>query len=391
MIINNKISESPTLVFAEAVRKRKSEGKDIVSMGIGEPDIQTPPFLLNAVRDALRDNSKNRYVSSLGIPSLRNAIAKDLHERKSINYSPDQIVVTAGAKQAIELILFSILEPSDEVIFFTPCYVSYIPQILIAEPKAKPVPISLNKDFDIDVGILEEKINSKTKVIIINAPHNPTGKIFDDATLRKVGEIALRHNIYIILDDVYELLIYDSMYSGFSLASLQALSNLVFFVNSYSKSHAIPGWRLGYMCAPSHIVPAIAKIHQHINTNTCSLIQYAALSIYDNGYSFLDHYKAQLIQRREYLFKELVQIVQKDIFKPQGGFFYFIDISRFSEDSNKFCANLLKMVGVALTPGIAFGNEWNHFVRLSFGIDDNILFEGIDRIKKFISTYKDNK
>lgn len=383
MLISERIAESPTLVFAEAAQKRRKEGKDIISMGIGEPDIKTPDFLIESVLEVAKDTSKNGYLNAMGLPVLREKISEDLIGRKQFNFSADRIMITAGAKQAIQLILFSLLEPNDEVIFFTPCYVSYIPQILLAEPKAVPVDIPLSINFDIDLNLLEQKITPKTKVIMLNAPHNPTGKIFDKSTLLKIAEIALKNNIYIILDDVYELLIYDGE-ENFSIGTIAEMEKLLFFVNSFSKSHAVPGWRIGYLCGPKQIMPTLLKIQQHMHTNTCSLIQHASVAIFNNGFDFLKPYREVLKNRADFIYNELSNVIETPIFKPQGGFFYFFDISAFSNNSNEFCAGLIDQVGVALTPGIAFGDSWDKYVRLSFGVNDAELKDGIKRLKQYM-------
>jgi aspartate/methionine/tyrosine aminotransferase len=385
MIISERIKDSPTLMFSEAVKRRKQEGGDIISMGIGEPDIATPKFLTEALVEAARGGRYNGYAPSNGIDRLRSSIADDLKERRTLHYQASQVMVTAGAKQAIQLILMSVLRPGDEVVYFTPCYVSYLPQILLAEPNAVPVPVALDPaTFEIDLEALRQAITSRTRVIVLNAPHNPTGKVFDRRTLEQIADLALENGIYVILDDVYELLNHGGK-EMYCMATEAELEKLVFYVSSFSKTHAVPGWRAGYLCAPKQCVPVISKMQQHMNTSTCSVVQAACLSIFENGFDFLHAYNVKLKERSEYISRELSRILGYQVFVPDGGFFYFVDVSSISTDSNSFCAALMAASGVALTPGIAFGDDWDSHVRLSFGISDQALHEGMARISAFIN------
>lgn len=387
MIINKKIGSSPTLVFAQAARKRISEGKNIISMGLGQPDLKTPDFLVKALVKAAKENDKNGYLGSMGLMPLREAIAKDLNSRRNANYSAKQIIITGGAKQAMQLTLFSILHPGDEIIYFTPNYVSYIPQMLMAEPNATPVAVPLDASFNIDFETLKGKITSKTKAIIVNTPHNPTGKVFNKKTLQALSDIAFENKLFTLLDDVYELLIYNSE-EIYGLDIFEKNADRTFFINSFSKSHAVPGWRIGYLVAPQNEVSQIVKIQQHMNTNVNSLMQHALLEVYANGFEFLEDYIKELKTRSEEVYRYLKPYLGDNIFKPEGGFFYFLDISKYVNDSNAFCADMMDKVGVAMTPGIAFGEDWNSHVRLSFGVENDRLKEGLEKFSDYLNTYK---
>lgn len=298
MKIDKRINHSPTLVFAEAARKRIAAGQKIISMGIGEPDIEVPDFLNKGMMDALKTSSSSRYLNSLGNIKLREAIASDLKERNRFGYESDQIMITAGAKQALQLILLSIVQDGDEVMFFSPNYVSYIPQILLSTNNPRYVDVNLTTDFRLDKQLFLDSLTEKTKVLLLNNPNNPTGTIFTREEFDFISEHVRNRDIYLVLDDVYELLIYDGS-AYYSLAQEEALKDRVFYVNSFSKSHSIPGWRVGYLCAPKDRMGDIVKIQQHINTNTSSILQEACISIYDNGYGFLDAYRTKLAQRSE--------------------------------------------------------------------------------------------
>jgi len=386
MKINDKIKLSPTLVFAEAARKRISEGQNIISMGIGEPDIEVPLFLKEGIIEALKKDSTSKYLNSLGNVRLREAIANDLKVRNDFIYQANQVMITAGAKQALQLILFSLVQDNDEVLFFSPNYVSYIPQILLSANNAKYISVNLNEDFSINRERFSNKISSKTKVIILNNPNNPTGRIFTREDFNFILNQIKDKDIYVILDDVYELLIYNKS-NYYSLAQEESLRDRVFYINSFSKSHSIPGWRIGYLCAPSELLPDIVKIQQHINTNTSSIIQEACISIYENGYGFLDEYVLELQHRSAFIYDCLKPFLKNELIKPEGGFFYFVNISQTKLNSNEFCAKLIAEEGVALTPGIAFGENWDNYVRLSFGVKDYEIKLGLEKLTNFLRRF----
>lgn len=386
MKINNKINQSPTLVFAEAAKKRIAEGQKIISMGIGEPDIDVPDFLKRGMIQALEKNSSSKYLNALGNLQLREAIAKDLKERNGFGYAANQIMISAGAKQALQLILLSIVQDEDEVMFFSPNYVSYIPQVLLSTNNAKYVDVNLNADFSLNKELFIEKLSEKTRVLILNNPNNPTGKIFTREEFGFILDQIREKNIYVILDDVYELLVYNRS-SNYSLAQEKSLEDKVFYVNSFSKSHSIPGWRIGYLCAPAAMMANIVKIQQHINTNTSSVIQEACISIYESGYDFLTDYVATLRERAALIYSTLSPHLKNGLFRPEGGFFYFLNIAQTGLNSNDFCARLIDEEGVALTPGIAFGDSWDSYVRLSFGINDEQLRLGMEKLVNFLQKF----
>lgn len=387
MIISNKIGASPTLVFAQAARKRISEGKDIVSMGLGQPDMETPQFLTDALVKAANSKKCNGYIGAMGLMPLRKSITEDLNSRRKSRFEPSQVIMTNGAKQALQLTLFSLLKPDDEVIYFTPNYVSYLPQMLMAEPNCTPVSVALDANFDIDFELLKSKITAKTKVIVLNSPHNPTGKVLANEAYENIAKISKANNIKIILDDVYELLTYD-INSVYDLSLFDDCIENVYFINSFSKSHSIPGWRLGYVIAPPAEVGQMVKIQQHMSTNVNSISQHAALSIFENGHDFLQGYRERLMKRSETVYDSVTAHIKENVFRPMGGFFYFLNISEYVNDSNIFCADMMNEVGVAMTPGIAFGEDWNNYVRLSFGVDEDRLQIGLDRFSSFLHSYK---
>ena len=386
MRFNELIGESPTLVFAQAARERKKRGEAIISLGLGEPDFRTPDHIIKATVQALNQEKYGKYSSPNGIIELREAIAEKLQIENGIVTAPNNIIITPGAKQAFVLALMALLEPGDEVINISPSYVSYIPGIKIAEPGAIIRNVVLNqKDLSLDFEELHRSLSERTKVIIINSPHNPTGKMYSLAELIGIAEFARNHNIYVLSDEVYELL----NFSGdrhYSIASFDGMDDLVITINGFSKSFAMTGWRIGYMCLPTQLIDKASKLQQHINTNTCTFIQPGALAAIKGPKKHISDYNKEL-RKRVGLFNDFIGRSSKiSAFNSQGGFFGFINISgtAFSH-SNDFCAELIKETGVAMTPGIAFGKEWDNFVRISFAVDRDELEKALNMLEKFLN------
>ena len=275
MKFNKEISESLTLKFAESVGLRKKRGEDVLSLGLGEPDFDTPEALKTSVVKALSNPISSRYSAALGLMSLRQKIADDVKERCHIPCEMKNIVITPGTKQAVMLSLMALLEPGDEVVVVLPAYVSYVPQIYIAEPDAVVKIVNLKKeDYTLDMEAIERNVTPKTKVIIFNSPHNPTGMMIPEADQRKLFEIAEKNDTYILSDEIYDRLVFGDV-PHFSVGSMEETVNRVITVNGFGKSHAITGWRMGYAIVPQQLMGKVTKLQQHINTNTTTILQQA--------------------------------------------------------------------------------------------------------------------
>lgn len=385
MIINNNIKMSPTLEYAMAVNNRKKSGQDIISMGIGEPDMITPPFIYEELIKATRNINNTKYVSSQGIIELRECIAKDYNKNKNIEVLSANVIITAGAKHALHLALSSILTPNSEVIIISPYYVSYNAQVYLAEPSAVIKYIELSQDkFNIRVEDIKRRINDNTKAIIINTPNNPTGVVYNDDIINELVLMCSDKKVYLIMDEVYELMRYDNKRYQCKYGDKNHTKWMI-MINSYSKSYSIPGWRLGYMIANNDVIKTANVFLQHNYTNISAILQYAAMSIYNNDGKHILEYTNVLKKRMEYVRGTLSRYFDMDSYKPGGGMFYFINISKYSMNSNTFCADLMNNCGVAVTPGIAFGEKWDSYIRLSYGINENDLNEGCKRIIKYIT------
>lgn len=383
MHFREEIGESLTLKFAESARKRREKGLPIISLGLGEPDFATPQKIVDATIAQLKKGNST-YSSPLGLFPLREQIAHRMKSDNDIPAKPENILVAAGAKQAFQIVLMAMLEPGDQVIVVEPAFVSFIPQLYLAEPECDVKTIDVDSEsFSLPLDKIEQVVSQKTKAIVINTPNNPAGYVATEEELRKLYQIAELNDCYIISDEVYEKLIFEG-HRHYSIGSFETELNRVITINGYSKSHAMTGWRLGYACYPPELNSKILKIQQHMNTNTCTFIQAAVASVGEQlDMIYLDEYCRKL-KRRLALVEEAIGSSSKlSLVSPASGFFAFLNISATGKNSNDFCGELIEQAGVATTPGIAFGKNWDDHVRLSFAIDTQQLTEGLEKLAGF--------
>lgn len=382
MHFRQEIGASLTLQFAEAANERRAQGQPILSLGLGEPDFDTPAPIIEAVQKVLSQGN-SRYGGALGVAPLREHIALKLRKDNGIDCPASSIMVTAGAKQALSMVLMAMLEPADEVIVVSPCFVSFVPQIYLAEPSAKVHTVYVDKaSHALPLDAIEAAINSKTRAILINSPNNPAGYVSGADELKKLYELAARNNVYLISDEVYEKLVLGDA-RHISPGSFESAPEHVVTINGFSKSHALTGWRVGYCTLPDAIKGRTIKIQQHMNTNTCTFIQQALAESWDPDLAFLDDYRHKLEHRLDLIATWLKGNSTLKAALPKAGFFVFVDVSATGMNSNEFCAGLLRETGVATTPGLAFGEDWDDHFRLSFAVPDEVLSEALEKIASF--------
>ncbi|MCX7654496.1 MAG: aspartate aminotransferase [Fervidobacterium sp.] len=366
------IAPSKTLEIDSLAKRLISEGKDVVNLTAGEPDFPTPRAIVEKAIEAL-EKGYTKYTDSNGILPLREAISSYLKRKKSIDYTPDEIVVSNGGKQALFNAFASLLEEGDEVILFSPLWVSYIPQILMARGKPVVVRTHFENQFMPSIENLRSRISQRTKVIVVNSPNNPSGGIYDRETLSNIAKIANERKIYVITDEVYDELVYDG--DHISLYGLVD-DELLIYVNAFSKSHAMTGWRVGYTATKNKdIKKRISKIQGHISSNINTIAQYAAIAACETDNSeMIEEFK----KRREFVIQKAKEYGLTFI-EPKGAFYLFFKVE---ENDEKFCKELLSEKLVATVPGSAF--EMPGFVRLSFATNIENIGKGLKRIKEFI-------
>ncbi len=388
--IASSISPSATLGLNATVAQLRSQGVDVISLGAGEPDFDTPYHIRQAAKEAI-DAGKTRYTDVSGIPELRKAIVDHIFEHKKLRYEPDEIIVSSGAKQAIVLALQAILDPQDEVILPSPYWISYTEMIKIAG--GKPVFISTTPDTDFlpTPEQLTAAVTEHTKAIIINSPNNPTGNIWPRSLIAAAAELARKHDFFMISDEIYEDLCYDG-YTHISPAQISDdAKQRTILVSGFSKAYAMTGWRMGYASGPRYVIKAMIALQSHATGNPNSITQYAALTALRAPQDCVMDMATCFARRRTLLLFLLAKNGLMPGAMPKGAFYMLLDIRPYLgkqlngetvENDADFAAMLLEHGHVAVIPGTPFGASG--FVRLSYAVNDIQIGEAIRRITAFV-------
>jgi aspartate aminotransferase len=380
------LSVSQTLAMAQKSRELKAKGLDIISLSLGEPDFNTPDYIKEAAKKAIDDNY-SKYPPVPGYDDLRNAISKKFKDENGINYSSDQIIVSAGGKHSLINVILSIINPGDEVIILAPYWVSYYDQILLAGGKPVVVEALLENDFKVRHEQLEQAITGKTRLIIFNSPSNPTGMVYTGSEMEKIARIVEKHEgLFIISDEIYEHIIFEGRHV--SMASFDFIYDRVITVNGVSKGYAMTGWRIGYIGAPVWIAKACNKLQGQFTSGVCSIAQRAALAAITGGDNSRQVMKEAFLRRRDLICGLLKEVKGLKIRVPQGAFYVMPDISYYlgKSDGNVRINNsddlalfLLDKAQVAVVGGDAFGAP--QCIRISYANSDELLVEAVKRIK----------
>ena len=359
--------------------------KDIVSLGVGEPDFDTPWHISRAAVTCLEDGGTH-YTSNLGTIELRQAIARYLARRFSAKFAWDkEILVTVGASEAIDLAIRAIASPGDEIIYHEPCFVSYAPTIRLAHAVPVCVETRVEDEFRLTVEQLERKVTPKTKAILLNFPCNPTGATLSREEIREILAFAARHDLIVLADEVYSELNYTVPEDGelSSFASFEEYRDRVILLNGFSKSWAMTGFRLGYACGPADIIDAMMKIHQYGIMSAPTLSQAAGVEAMDHGDRDVAKMRREYRRRRDYLVPALNGLGLPTLM-PKGAFYVFTDIRSTGLGDEEFALKLLKGFGVACVPGSAFGSCGAGFVRMSYATSIDRIRLAIERLSGFI-------
>jgi aspartate aminotransferase len=382
-----QMQESATLKMAKISRELKAQGHDVIDMSIGEPDFDTPEHIKNAAKIAI-DQGYTHYTPVSGYPELRKAIATKLKRDNNLDYTPEQIVASTGAKQSIANVILSLVNPGDEVLLPAPYWVSYSAIADLAEGKSIEVYASIENDFKVTPTELEKHISPKTKLIVFSSPCNPTGSVYSKKELSALAKMLSKHpNVYVICDEIYEYINYTGQ-PHTSLAQFPEVKDQVITVNGFSKGFAMTGWRLGYIAAPLWIAQACDKMQGQITSAPCSITQMAgvaaALGDMQPTYDMVTEFR----RRRDLVYKLLNDIPGIKTNLPDGAFYFFFDVSAFFGKSyNGFTVNnpedmsafLLKEALIALVNGEAFGDK--KCLRLSYAASEEKLLMVCKRLK----------
>jgi aminotransferase len=356
--------------------------EDCISLGVGEPDFVTPWHIREAAIWAI-EKGFTTYTSNYGLFTLRQRIAAHLKARYGVDYSPEeQILVTVGVSEALDIAMRALLNPGDEVIFFEPSYVSYAPCVLFAGGQPVTVPTDYRQGFQPDVDRLRQGITPRTKAILLCYPNNPTGAVASRASLEEIARIAAEHDLYLISDEIYDRLVYDAEHT--CVASLPGAAERTILLGGFSKSYAMTGWRIGYACAPAHIIEMMMKVHQY--TMLCAPIaaQKAAEEALEHGEPEVERMRREYDRRRRLIVRRLNEMGLECV-PPQGAFYVFPSIRCTGLRSEEFTEQLLWEERVAVVPGNVFGSSGEGHVRLSYATSLPKIEEALHRIERFVN------
>lgn len=358
---------------------------DVISLGIGEPDFVTPEPILRAGVEALQAG-ETHYTSNAGIYSLREEITAYLEEKYGVVYDPGQeVVVTVGVSEALYLAMTAIIDPGDEIIIPTPCFVSYQAEVTLAGGVPVEVPSLLEDQFQPDPVRIEEAVTSRTKAIFIGFPNNPTGAVASREVLLEIGKIARRHDLLVISDEIYDNLVYGVEHVCF--ASLPEMKERTITLGGFSKNYAMTGWRVGYAAAPAAILQGLLRIHQYSIMSAPTASQIAAITALREGAEHAEEMRVKYNQRRGLIVGGLNEI-GLNTFEPQGAFYAFPQVTVDGMDDEAFAERLLQEERVAVVPGSAFGAGGEGFVRCSYANDYQSIQEALERIYRFVKKHR---
>ena len=371
-----RITDSPTLAVSARAKALRKEGRDIVNLSAGEPDFPPPEAVRDAAMEALRKGSSG-YTPAAGTAELRKAVCEKLLRDNGLEYAPGEVMITAGAKQALYNIFQAILDKGDEVVIPKPYWVSYPDMARLAD--GVPVFAEPGEGFSMDAGSVLERFTDRTRAVVLNSPNNPSGAVFSQEAMEKVCQEAAKRGIYIISDEIYEWFVYKG--SHFSPASMsEEVKAVTFTVNGISKSHSVPGWRLGYVAGPEEAVSSMARLQSQSTSNPCSIAQEAALAAL-SGPGLPDGMLEEYRERRDMLVKGLNSLEGFSCHAPGGAFYTFPKIP--DRDDLAFSTRLLEEAGVAVVPGSAFGMPGH--VRMSYAASREAITKGLKRMGSFLS------
>ena len=380
----NNLSGQKMFQILAYAKELEAQGKDVIHLEIGDPDFKTPENIIKAAKDSL-DRGHTHYVQSSGLPELKNACREITWRSRGFRPSDNQILVTSGANIQLYLAVMCLINPGDEIIIANPSFVSY--SSIIRSCRGVPVEIALSEkdSFRMNPNLVKRAITKKTKAIIINSPHNPTGSVLTEDHVRRLYEIAEERDLILISDEVYGRMIFSDSSSGFhSPSSYDHCLKRTLLVHSLSKTYAMTGWRIGAVTGPEELISKMSLLYETITSCTAPFVQYAAVEAMMNSNEDTYEMVSKYQERRDLIVSGLNKISGISCLKPEGSFYAFANIKNISFDSKQFSLNLLKKEYVATCPGVFFGKEGEGFIRLCFATSTLNICRAIERIKKFV-------
>lgn len=377
------LQPSLTLAIAARAKSLKAAGEDICSLSAGEPDFDTPAFIRQAAAQAL-ETGHTRYGPAAGEPALREAIATKLSQENRIPTHGEQVLVTNGGKQALYNLFQVLLGPGDELLLPAPYWLSYPELARLAGASVRLIPGSAAEGFRLDPDRLEAAINPASKLLVLNSPSNPTGMVLSRPELEAIAEVLRRHpQVAVVCDEIYEFLLAPGHEHHSFAAVAPDLIDRVFTVNGFAKGWAMTGWRIGWLAGPTEVVKAAIALQSQSTSNVCSFAQFGALAAINGSRACVHEMAAQFNERRSLLSEGLRAIPGLGLLPPEGAFYAFPDVSSTGLDSMTFCNRLLEEQGLAVVPGVAFGDD--RCIRLSCAASNATIEDGLARLRRFIA------
>jgi aspartate aminotransferase len=368
--------EGALSVYARA-KELEREGRSIIHLELGEPDFHPSAVVNEALKQAL-DEGKDRYCAVAGVLALREAIAAYLHDTRKLNVSPENIVIAPGCKIALFMAMMALIDPGDEVLYPDPGFPGYPSITLGMGGVGVPFELSERNNFQPDIDEITAKITSRTKILITNSPGNPTGTVYTDGVQRRLAELAVKHDLLVLSDEIYARVIYGGEY--ISLMNYPGMEERTLIIDGFSKSFAMTGWRLGYAVAPPRIVPALEMLAVNSYTCVAEFSQYAAIEALQDRDGTTPRMVREFSKRRELFIRDLNRVPGFRCSSPEGAFYAWVNISETGMSAQELCRIMLEEAGVAAIPGAAFGAAGNDFIRFSFASSTVNLQEAVERI-----------
>jgi aspartate aminotransferase len=377
------LQPSLTLAIAAKAKQLRADGRNICSLSAGEPDFDTPPFIRAAAAAAM-EAGHTRYGPVSGEPALRSAIATKLLEENGVSATADQVLVTNGGKQALFNLFQVLLNPGDGVVIPTPCWLSYPPMAELAGATVQWLATEASRGFRFSAEELEVTLTPATRLLVLNSPSNPTGMVLPRADLEAIAAVLRRHpQVAVVCDEIYEALLAPGQ-THHSLAALAPdLADRIFIANGFAKGWAMTGWRVGWLYGPSHVVAAASALQSQSTSNVCSFAQFGALAALQGSRGCVREMAARFSERRQLLYDGLAAVPGVRLVAPQGAFYAFPDVSAWGMDSMTLCNRLLDEVGLAVVPGVAFGDD--RCIRLSCAASNAAIQDGLERLSTFVA------